>query len=178
MSIEKIAELNKLAKQMEEMKAKAISEITDRKELRVQAICKIQEYLKQLSAATDGFSWTAEAPVSIYWLVKQNEIKNNGHRGVRFYFKADGTMEIYQNACASALKIENFTSLKEEDLLYVSGGQYNWREGFIPLIEKWSEIKPYIESCAEKALLERMNKTQQELADFKASYEKVVNFEV
>ena len=45
------------------------------------------------------------------------------------------------------------------------------------LIDRWAELKHYIESCAEKKLLERMNNAQKELADFKASYEKVVNFE-
>lgn len=178
MSIEKIAELNKLAQQMEEMKIKAMSEITDRRDLRVQALYKIQDYLRQISKATEGFSWSAETPISIYWLVKQNDVGKNYNRGVTFYFKPSGIVEIYQNASASALKIYNFTNLTEEDFYYTSGNQLRWNEGFVPLVENWKEIKPYIESSAEKALLERMNKTQKELADFKASYEKVVNFEV
>jgi hypothetical protein len=48
----------------------------------------------------------------------------------------------------------------------------------VELIDKWKEIKPYIEAAAEKAMIERMTKAQEELANFKASYEKVANFEV
>lgn len=177
MSIERIMELNKIAKQMEEMKAKAISEVTDRKELRIQALKKIQDYLKELSEATKGYHWSAETPITIYWLVKQDEIGTRYHRnGVSFYFKADGSVNIYQSAAASSIDIKDFTKLTEFGRTY--SGTFHWEDGMVELIDKWKEIKPYIEQAAEKAMIERMTKAQKELADFKASYEKVANFEV
>ena len=73
----------------------------------------------------------------------------------------------------------DFLNKREEDFYYkYNDGRIKWNDGYLELINRWQEIKEQIESCAEKALLERMNKTQKELADFKASYEKVVNFEV
>ena len=178
MSLEKIAQLNALAKQMEEMKKQAIGEIKDRKQLRVEAIYKIQDYLKRVCEATKGFSWYAETQITIYWLVKQNEICGN-RKGVYFYFDKDGHVDISQHASASSLKIKDFLSKKEEDFYYKrSDGTITWNEGYLELIERWAELKQQIESCAEKAMLERMNRTQKELADFKASYEQVVNFEV
>ena len=177
MSIEKIRELNNLAKQMEEMKTKAISAITDRNELRIQALKKIQEYLKELSAATEGYSWSAETPITIYWLVKQADINSGRKKGVEFYFDKSGNVSIYQHASASSIHIKNFLSYNEQDFFYANG-RNEFKEGLIPLVEKWREIKPYIEQAAEKAMLDRMTKIQKELADFKASYEKVVDFEV
>lgn len=178
MSIEKIRELNKIATQMEEMKSKAISEVTDRKELRIQALKKIQAYLKELSKATEGCYWTAETPITIYWLVKQYEIGTKYHKtGVCFSFLSNGTVNIKQPAAASHLSIENFTNLTEFGRVY-QDNTFHWEDGMVELIDKWKEIKPYIEAAAEKAMIERMTKVQEELADFKASYEKVANFEV
>ena len=177
MSIEKIRELNNIAKQMEEMKAKAISEVTDRKELRIQALKKIQEYLRELSEATNGCNWSAETPITIYWLVKQEEIGSRYHRnGACFYFKADGSVNIYQSSAASSIDIKNFTNLTEFGR--TSNDKFHWEYGMVELVEKWKEIKPYIEKAAENAMIERMTKAQDELASFKASYEKVANFEV
>lgn len=175
MSLEKIAELNKLAQQMEEMKTKAIGEITDRKELRIQAIKKIQAYLVEVSKATKDFSWTAKTNTTIYWLIKQDEVHKYG--GVEFIFRKDGTVDVYQSSASSHLEIKNFTNVASEEF-FEKYDTSRWREGYIKLIENWHEIKPQIEASAEKSLLERMNKTQQELADFKASYETVVKFEV
>ena len=84
MSLEKIKQLNKVATQMEEMKKHAIREVKDRDELRVQALKKIQEYFRELSKATEGCYWTAETPITIYWLIRQNEIGNGKHKGVSF----------------------------------------------------------------------------------------------
>jgi hypothetical protein len=176
MSIERIKELNKIATQMEAMKAKAIGEITDRKELRIQALKKIQEYLKELSKATEGCYWTAETPITIYWLVKQDEIGTKRSNGVGFTFSSSGEVNIYQYASASSLRINDFTNLSEFGHTYTSG--YRWDDGMVELINRWKEIKPYIEAAAEKAMIERMTKAQKELADFKASYEKIANFEV
>jgi hypothetical protein len=177
MSIERIKELNKIATQMEEMKAKAIAEVTDRKELRIQALKKIQEYMKELSKATEGCCWTAETPITIYWLVKQDEIGTGYHRtGACFRFGSNGTVNIYQSAAASRLEINNFTNLTEFGRVY--NNSFHWDDGMVELINKWKEIKPYIEKAAEKAMIERMTKAQTELADFKASYEKIANFEV
>lgn len=176
MSIERIKELNKIATQMEEMKTKAISEVTDRKMLRIQALQKIQEYLRELSDATEGCYWRAETPISIYWLVKQEEIGTRGKNGAEFIFRKDGTVDIIQHGYASSLHTEDFTNLTEFGSVY--NDKFNWNEGMIELINKWKEIKPYIEQAAEKAMIERMTKAQKELADFKASYEKVANFEV
>ena len=179
MSLEKIAQLNALAAQMEEMKKKAIGEIKDRKQLRVEAIYKIQNYLRQVCEATKGFSWHAETSITIYWLVKQNEIGDRGRCGVSFYFDGDGSVSISQHASASSLKIKDFLNKKEADFYYTyDSGNIKWNDGYLELIDRWAELKQQIESCAEKALIERMNKTQKELADFKASYEQVVNFEV
>lgn len=178
MSIERIKELNKIATQMEEMKAKAISEVTDRRELRIQALKKIQDYLKELSEATEGCHWTAETPITIYWLVKQDEIGTRYHRtGACFRFCSNGTVNISQSAAASSLSIENFTNLTEFGRIY-RDNSFHWEDGMVELIDKWKEIKPYIEQAAEKAMIERMTKAQTELANFKASYEKVANFEV
>jgi hypothetical protein len=178
MSLEKIAQLNALATQMEEMKKKAIGEITDRKQLRVEAIYKIQDYLRQVCEATKGFGWHADTSVTIYWLVKQNEIGNK-YSGVCFSFDGQGGVTISQHASASGIRITDFLNKKEEDFYYkCSDGATRWHDGYLELIDRWAEIKPYIEASAEKSLIERMNKTQKELADFKASYEKVVKFEV
>lgn len=177
MSIERIKELNKIATQMEEMKAKAISEVTDRKELRIQALKKIQEYLKELSKATEGCYWYAETPISIYWLVKQEEIGTMGRNGVEFIFRKNGTVDIRQGGFASSLEAEDFTNQTEFGRVY-RDNTFHWEDGMLELIDKWKEIKPYIEKAAEKAMIERMTKAQKELADFKASYEKVTNFEV
>lgn len=177
MSIERIRELNKIATQMEEMKAKAISEVTDRKELRIQALKKIQEYFRELSKATEGCRWSAETPITIYWLVKQYEIGTKHYStGACFCFRQDGTVDIYQPAAGSHLKINNFTNLTEFGRVY--GDTFRWEDGMVELIDRWKEIKPYIEKAAEKAMIDRMTKTQEELADFKAGYEKIVNFEV
>ena len=180
MSIEKIRELNNLAKQMEEMKKKAISEVvTDRRELRIQALCKIQDYLKEISKATEGFYWTAETNVTIFWLVKQSEVDNGKYRGVEFTFISKGIVNIRQHSGASSLNIEDFTNMPKDKFYRItSDNKIRWEDGMVELIDKWHEIKPYIESCAEKKLLERMTKTQKELADFKASYEKIVDFKV
>jgi hypothetical protein len=178
MSIERIKELNKIATQMEEMKAKAIGEITDRKELRIQALKKIQSYLKELSKATEGCYWTAETPLTIYWLVKQYEIGTKHYKtGVCFSFLSNGTVNIKQSAAASHLSIENCTNLTEFGRVY-QDDTFHWEEGMVELIDKWKEIKPYIEQAAEKAMIARMTKAQKELADFKASYEKLADFEV
>ena len=177
MSLEKIAQLNALAAQMEEMKKKAIGEIKDRKQLRVEAIYKIQDYLREVCEATKGFGWHADTSVTIYWLVKQSEIGNK-YSGVCFSFDGKGGVTVSQHASASGLRITDFLNKKEEDFYYTyDNGQIKWNDGFLELIDRWAEIKQAIENCAEKALIERMNKTQKELADFKASYEKVVNFE-
>lgn len=177
MSLEKIAQLNALAKQMEEMKQKAIGEIKDRKQLRVEAIYKIQDYLKEVCEATKGFSWYAETPITIYWLIKQNEIGDR-YRGVSFRFDGNGCVNIHQVGAASSLKINDFLNKNEEDFYHTyQDGTIHWNDGYLELIDRWAELKCHIENCAEKAMLERMNKTQKELADFKASYEKVVNFE-
>lgn len=180
MSIEKIRELNNLAKQMEEMKRKAMREvITDRKELRVQALCKIQDYLKEMSNATEGFYWTAETNVTIFWLVKQCDVDSKKYNGVEFTFVSNGTVNITQYSGASTLSIKDFTNMPKDKFYRItSDNKILWEDGMVELIERWSEIKPYIESCAEKKLIERMNKTQNELANFKASYEKVVDFKV
>lgn len=178
MSLEKIAQLNAIAAQMEEMKKKAIGEITDRKQLRVEAIYKIQDYLRKVCEATKGFSWYAETDITIYWLVKQHEIGDRGRKGVSFRFDGNGYVRIYQGGFASSLEIKDFLNKKESDFYYTyDNGQIKWNDGYLELIDRWAEIKQAIENCAEKAMLERMNKTQKELADFKASYEKVVNFE-
>lgn len=178
MSLEKIAQLNALAKQMEEMKRKAIGEIKDRKQLRVEAIYKIQDYLREVCEATKGFGWRADTSVTIYWLVKQSEIGNK-YSGVCFSFDGKGGVTVSQHASgASGIRITDFLNKKESDFYYkCSNDTTKWHDGYLELIDRWAEIKQAIESCAEKALLERMNKTQKELADFKASYEKVVNFE-
>lgn len=180
MSIERIRELNKIATQMEKMKKQAISEVTDRKELRIQALKKIQEYLKELSRATEGCSWNAETPITIYWLVKQEEVGSRGcPNGVCFTFKADGSVAIRQYCSgASGIKIEDFTSLSEFGRTYSNSNNFRWEDGMVELIDRWKEIKPYIEAAAEKAMIERMTKAQKELAEFKVSYEKVVDFEV
>ena len=179
MSMEKIRALNELAKQMEEMKKKAISEITDRKELRIQALCKIQDYLREMSEATKGFSWTAETNITIYWLVKQPDVNSGKYSGMYLMFNSKGIVDITQHGGASSLHIKDFTNMPKEKFYRVtSDGKIRWEDGMVELIEKWSEIKPYIETCAEKKLIERMNRTQKELADFKASYEKVVDFKV
>ena len=175
MSVAKIAELNKLAQEMEEMKTKAINSITDRKELRIQAVKKIQAYIAEVSNATKGFEWTARTKTTIYWLISQDEVSKRG--GAEFHFRKNGTVDIHQSAGCSRLEINDFTNVQSEDF-FESYNNARWREGYIKLIEHWQEIKPQIEECAEKELLERMNKTQQELADFKASYETVANFEV
>lgn len=180
MSIEKIRELNKIATQMEEMKSKAISEVTDRKELRIQALKKIQSYLKELSKATEGCSWSAETPITIYWLVKQEEVGSRGcTKGVCFYFKQNGGVNIRQSCSgASGIDIKDFISLSEFGRTYSNSNNFRWEDGMVELIDRWKEIKPYIEEAAEKAMIERMTKAQEELANFKASYEKVANFEV
>ena len=178
MSLEKIAQLNTIAKQMEEMKKQAIGGVTDRKELRIQALKKIQEYLKELSKATEGYYWSAETPITIYWLVTQDEVHTkHGGVGVCFYFKQNGEVSIRQGGFASSINIQDFTNLTEFGRVY-QDNTFHWEDGMVELINRWKEIKPYLEPAAEKALLERMNKTQKELADFKASYEQVVNFEV
>lgn len=178
MSIERIKELNKIATQMEEMKVKAIAEVTDRKELRIQALKKIQEYLRELSKATEGCYWSAETPITIYWLVKQHEIGTRYHStGACFRFGSNGTVNIYQPAAGSHLDITDFTNLTEFGRIY-QDNSFHWKDGMVELIDKWKEIKPYIEEAAEKAMIERMTKAQTELANFKASYEKVANFEV
>ena len=157
---------------------KAIGEIKDRTQLRVEAIYKIQDYLRKVCEATKGFSWYAETSITIYWLVKQHEIGDRGRNGVSFRFDGNGYVRIYQGGFASSLEIKDFLNKKESDFYYTyDNGQIKWNEGYLELIDRWAEIKQQIESCAEKAMLERMNKTQQELADFKASYEKVANFE-
>lgn len=179
MSLEKIAQLNALAKQMEEMKKQAIGEIKNRKQLRVEAIYKIQDYLRKVCEATKGFDWYAETDISIYWLVKQNEIGDRGRKGVSFRFDGNGYVRIYQGGFASSLEIKDFLNKKENDFYYThSDGTITWNDGYLELIDRWAELKQQIESCAEKAMIERMNRTQKELADFKASYEQVVNFEV
>lgn len=178
MSIEKIRELNKIATQMEEMKKKAISEVTDRKELRIQALKKIQEYLKELSNATEGCYWSVETPITIYWLVKQDEVHTKrGGVGVCFYFRQNGEVDIRQSGFASSINIQDFTNLTEFGRVY-QDNTFHWEDGMVELIDKWKEIKPYIEPAAEKAMIERMTKAQKELADFKASYEQVVDFKV
>ena len=178
MSLEKIAQLNALAKQMEEMKQKAIGEITDGTQLRVEAIRKIQDYLRDVCVATSGFRWCAETPVTIYWLVKQNEIGAR-YEGVYFSFDGKGCVNIRQScAGTSGVDIKDFLNKKEEDFYYTyQDGTIKWNDGYLELIDRWTELKCHIESCAEKALLERMNQTQKELADFKSRYEQVVNFE-
>ena len=176
MSIEKIKELNKIAKEMEEMKAKAIRSVTDRFALRVQALNKIQAYLEELSKATDGCYWRAETPISIYWLVSQDEIGVKGRKGVEFIFRENGSVDIYQGGFASSLSTNDFTNLTEFGRVY--NDKFNWNDGMLELIDKWKEIKPYIEAAAEKAMVDRMVKAQKELAEFNASYEKVANFEV
>lgn len=176
MSIEKIKQLNKIATQMEEMKSKAIGEITDRDALRIQALKKIQEYFRELSKATEGCYWIAETPITIYWLVKQEEIRNGKHSGVSFVFTKDGKVKISQHASASSLSIVDFTNLVE--FSKPNGDKRYWIDGMIELINRWEEIKPYIEKAAENAMIERMTKAQKELADFNTSYEKVVNFKI
>lgn len=178
MSLEKIAQLNDLAKQMEEMKQKAIGEIKDRTQLRVEAIYKIQDYLREVCKATNGFKWYTETPITIYWLVKQNEIGDR-YKGVCFSFDGNGCVDVRQRAFGgSGIEIKDFTNKKEVDFYRTyQDSSLHWEDGYLELIDRWAELKCYIENCAEKALLERMNQTQKELADFKASYEKVVNFE-
>ena len=176
MSIEKIKQLNEIATQIEAMKAKAIGEIKDREELRVQALKKIQEYLRDLSKATEGCYWRAETPITIYWLVKEEEIKSGKKNGVSFTFTKDGKVDIVQYASASTLRIVDFTNLTEFGRQYSHG--FRWEEGMVALINKWKELKPYIEKEAEKAMFDRMTKAQNELADFKTSYEVVADFKV
>ena len=157
MSIERIKELNKIATQMEEMKKKAISEVTDRKELRIQALKKIQEYLKELSKATEGCNWKAETPITIYWLVKQDEVGSRGcTNGVCFYFSKNGNVEIRQYCSgASGIKIKDFTNLSEFGRVNSNG--YRWEDGMVELIDRWKEIKPYIEQIQFNLPLPRVN---------------------
>ena len=176
MSIEKIKQLNQIATQIEEMKKNAISEVKDREELRVQALKKIQEYFRDLSKATEGCYWRAETPITIYWLVKEEEIRAGKKNGVCFVFDKDGKVNIVQYASASTLRIDDFTNLTEFGRQYSHG--FRWEDGMIELINKWKELKPYIEKEAEKAMLSRMTKAQDELANFKTSYELVANFEI
>ena len=178
MSLEKIAQLNALAKQMEEMKQKAIGEIKDRTQLRVDAIYKIQNYLREVCEATKGFRWYAETPITIYWLVKQNEIGDR-YKGVCFSFDGNGCVDVRQRAAGgSGIEIKDFLNKKEAEFYHTyQDGTIKWDDGYLEMIDRWAELKHHIENCAEKKLLERMNNTQKELADFKASYEQVVNFE-
>ena len=178
MSLEKIAQLNAIAKQMEEMKQKAIGEIKDGTRLRVEAIYKIQDYLRSVCEATKGFRWCAETPVTIYWLVKQNDIGDR-YKGVYFNFDGNGCVNVRQ-CCSgtSGVDIKDFLNKKEEDFYRTYNGKIDWNDGYLELIDRWAELKCHIENCAEKKLLERMNNTQKELADFKASYEQVVNFKI
>ena len=176
MSIEKVKQLNLIASQIEKMKREAISEIKDREELRIQALKKIQEYFRDLCKATEGCSWRAETPITIYWLVRDDEIRSGKKSGVSFYFSKDGKVNITQYASASTLRIDDFTNLTEFGRQYSQG--FRWEDGMIELISKWKEIKPYIEKEAEKAMLARMTKAQEELANFKTSYETVANFEI
>lgn len=176
MSIEKIAELNKLAAKIEKMKAEAVSVITDQDELRIQALEKIQEYLRGMSDATNGFAWNAYTNTTIFWLVKQREVTNNS--GVSFSFGKDNKVDIVQHSYASVLELKDFTNMSRDAFLEQVGDKKRFKEGLVELVERWRDIKPQIEKCAEEALLERMNRAQKSLASFKASYEAVANFEV
>lgn len=172
MSLERIKSLVDTANQMEKMKNEAIKDsVKDRRELRFQALKQIQNYFKDVAAIGD-MPWVY-VPCNIYWLNKNDSLYQ---LSIRVH---NGTVDFDESSGASRLKIEDFCNKSEEDFIYCySDGKIKWNEGYVELVEKWSTIKKSFEEELEKVLIEKMNKTQQELVDFKASYETVANFKI
>lgn len=173
MSLEKIKAMVDVANQMEEMKKAVIKEnVADRKQLRFQALEKIQEYFRDVAKIGD-FGWV-EIPVHIYWL-------NKGKYGDDYKLQirvSNGDVEFWEQSSASSLNIENFCSKTKDDFLRDYGSTKKWCDGCLEIIENWQEIKKHFEIGLEKQLEERMNTTQKELANFKTSYEIVDKFTV
>lgn len=172
MSLERIKSLVDTAKQMEEMKNKAIKgSAKDRRELRFKALREIQNYFRDVATLGD-FPWI-DVPYHIYWLNKSDSRYN---LSIRVH---DGTVDLWEQSSASSLKIEDFCSKTEAHFIYTySDGQIKWEDGYVQLVEQWPNIKASFEEGLEKALIKKMGEAQQELANFKASYEVVANFKV
>ena len=172
MSLERIKSLVDTVNQMEEMKNKAIKGSTkDRRELRFDALKQIQNYFKDV-AAIGNFPWI-DVPCNIYWL---NKGENSRKLSIRVH---DGTVDLWESSSASSLRIDDFCNKTEAHFIYTySDGRIKWEDGYVELIEQWDTIKKFFEEGLEKALIKKMGETQQELVNFKASYEVVANFKI
>jgi len=173
MSLERIKSLVETVNQMEEMKSKAIkSSVKERRELRFDALKQIQNYFKDV-ATLGNFPWI-EVPYSIYWLNRGKDDKK-----LLKIHVCDGTVELWESASASHLEIKDFCNQTEAHFIYTySDGRIKWNDGYVELVEQWPSIKASFEEELEKALIKKMGETQQELVNFKASYEVVANFKV
>ena len=172
MSLERIKSLVDTVNQMEKMKNEAIKDSAkDRRELRFQALKQIQNYFRDIAAMGD-MPWV-NVPCNIYWL---NRNKDQHELSIRVH---NGTVDFDESSSASRLEINDFCNKSEEDFIYrCTDGTIKWNDGYVELVEKWSTIKRCFEEELEKVLVEKMNRTQQELVNFKASYEIVANFKI
>lgn len=172
MSLERIKSLVDTANQMEKRKNEAIKgSVQDRRELRFNALKQIQNYFRDVAAIGD-MPWV-EVPCNIYWL---NKYKDSRKLSIRVH---NGTVDFDEWSAASKLEIKDFCNKSEEDFIYTDGdGKIKWNDGYVELVEQWSTIKRCFEEELEKVLIEKMHKTQQELVNFKTSYETVANFQV
>ena len=111
-------------------------------------------------------------------LSKYNQDKDYSKNAynLEIMINSERKVTIWEYATSDYITIKDFTNQTETDFYRKSGENVYWNNGYIQLIEKWTEIKPLLESAIEKALISKMNQSQNELANFKASYEKVSDF--
>lgn len=176
MSLEKIRAMADIAKQMESMKSSVIQEnVKDRRQLRVEALYKIQNYFKDVVESLNGTCVSVNLPVHINTFNMDKDFSKNTYN-LDILINRDGKVRFWEYASGASVTIDDFINKTETDFYRQYAGSIHWNDGYIQLIEQWTEIKPLLENAIEKALIDQMNKTQKELTDFKVSYEIVSDF--
>ena len=186
MAIDKIKAMTEVLAKMEEMQKSTYDDINkDINKKRKAALEKIREYLNELADSLGGREIRIFLGRNvIFW--DETYIEFN-----KKYITKRSSCSLTSDVLSEEKlnwQINTYYSTKQDDNDYwqfidatnnieTSGNPKKWADGFLPLIENWTDIKAKIESGVEKDLTDRMQKIRENTTARVESYEKVTNFE-
>ena len=134
-------------KQIEDLTTSLNKDVNkNRKQMRLEAIAKIQEYFKEKLELCEKYDCYPRLELSGI------SINDYGDRyNLHIFFEENSTVTFWQLG-TSTLEINDFCNLTEKDMLYNSsdGKISTWHDGFLDIINNWHDIKEAFEVTLEK----------------------------
>lgn len=132
-------------KQIEDLTTSLNKDVTkNRKQMRLEAIAKIQEYFKEKIELCTKYNYRPRLELEGISISPYSS-----HHNLHIFFEENSTVTLWQLGGCSSIEINNFCNLTEEDMLSNNGKTSSWKEGFLPIIEEWQQIKEMFEKALE-----------------------------